>query len=74
MLQRHGERMEDQPDLTEQVQAMRDLSRTTEVNVGLGDQASSSVSSTGVALPAGYKPPSTEGLLSRQGTPVDEPN
>jgi hypothetical protein len=44
------------------------------VNVGLGDQASSAVSSTGVALPAGYKPPSTEGLLSRQGAPVDEPD
>jgi cytochrome c-type biogenesis protein CcmH/NrfG len=74
VLQRYGERMEDHPALAEQVQAMRDLYRSTEVNVGLGDQASSAVSSTGVALPAGYKPPSTEGLLSRQGAPVDEPD
>ncbi|MDP2165913.1 MAG: hypothetical protein Q8K21_17165 [Hydrogenophaga sp.] len=74
VLQRHGERMEDQPALAEQVQAMRDLYRATEVNVGLGDQATGAASSTGAALPAGYKPPSTKGLLSRLGASADEQN
>lgn len=71
VLQRHGDRVECHAELEHEVQALRIRYRSNEVNVGLGEQVSSGVSASGVALPAGYRPPSTEGLLSRVNADSD---
>lgn len=70
VLQRYGERVDGYLELDQEVQALRTRYRSNEVHVGLGEQVNSGVSTSGVALPAGYRPPSTEGLLSRVNAPA----
>lgn len=69
VLQRHQDRIDDAATLEQQIQTLRETYRSNGVHIGLGDQAHPAASASGVALPAGYKPPSTEGLLSKQATP-----
>ncbi|MBS3996499.1 MAG: response regulator [Hydrogenophaga sp.] len=68
VLQRYGERIEGHAELDHEVQALRVRYRSNEVHVGLGEQVNSGVSATGLALPAGYRPPCTQGLLARVRT------
>jgi cytochrome c-type biogenesis protein CcmH/NrfG len=68
VMQRYGERIKGHAELEHEVQALRVRYRSNEVNAGLGEQVSSSVSATGLALPTGYRPPSAEGLLARVNT------
>lgn len=65
VLQRHRERIDGHGELEQAVQTLRVRYRSHEVQVGLGEQVSSGVSATGLALPAGYQPPCTQGLLAR---------
>lgn len=66
VLLHRADQIEDLPALQQQVQAMRELYHTQQTHISLGDQTSAAASASGVALPVGYKPPSTVGLLSSQ--------
>jgi predicted Zn-dependent protease len=63
VLQRYGERIPEKDALQARVDALRERFHTGVPPPGLGEQAVETVSYSGISLPAGYKPPSTEGLL-----------
>lgn len=65
VLQRYEQRIPDHAELLKRAQALREKYRTTDIHAGLGEQAATGRAAGGVSLPAGYRPPKTEGLLAK---------
>ncbi len=63
VLQRYTVRIADHTALSERTQALRERYRTTAQHSRLGEHTGAVASPGGVSLPAGYKPPSSGGLL-----------
>ena len=66
VLQRYTVRIADFTALSERTDALRERYRTSVQHSRLGEHTGAAASPGGVSLPAGYKPPSPEGLLSSQ--------
>jgi len=64
VLQRYNVRIADHATLSERTEALRERYRTTAQHSRLGEHTGAAASPGGVSLPAGYKPPSPDGLLS----------
>ena len=63
VLQRYNVRIADLEALNARTEALRERYRTTAQHSRLGEHTGAVATPGGVSLPAGYKPPSAEGLL-----------
>lgn len=66
VLQRYNVRIPEFTALNERTEALRERYRTTAQHSRLGEHTGAVASPGGVSLPAGYRPPSTPGLLNGQ--------
>ncbi|MDZ4124491.1 MAG: response regulator, partial [Hydrogenophaga sp.] len=64
VLQRYNVRIAEFTALNERTEALRERYRTTAQHSRLGEHTGATATPGGVSLPAGYKPPSADGLLN----------
>ena len=65
ILQAHEADIVEHTALNKQTVELRELYRTADIHSGLGEHVNTGRAAGGLSLPSGYKPPDTEGLLSK---------